>query len=631
MKIYSKSVEGAGHIESGLPCQDYSISLSFDKGSIVVISDGHGGETYVRSQVGSKLACEIAVEETKEFVFANYEELKSKGVTPISYSPDSGGVQDSLFNSLFTAIHNKWYDAITEDSQIRAFTDEERFKLGKADIKKAYGCTLMVAVKTEDFTFIYQLGDGRIFTITPFIRRWQQPVPWDSQCEDNITTSLCNNRPIERFRYYLNSSENQPFTIFLCSDGIEDCFDGQHNAMFESEKLEVEYTEILSNFLQKENFDALCTEFLSKESALGSKDDMSIAFIIDDNYNVQDKWIELNRLYRGAFILKSEYDNYKINIDQNERRLNTLVKNISQLDNAISALMPDINARTNMLAAYNQDKSEMESRPAVCDSFMELIENLLNTIKVWCDQYHSNHSMSKARNFHDTFKEKLESTIISLQVKLKEMQQQIPERISKLEEEIKNIEAVLAQLNSRKERYEADLLRHKNKKEEIEKENEKYELLKEEKRKAIELYKKGNTETLRRINEEIKKSMGIQVIPTINIANEDVKKYVGRSWNIAKSPDENIQITVYNNNVQMLLTNPQGTNNHSISLESFKDLYAQIVEKLYSADICSFEPIDKYITIITIDERDEMVSVELGYDSATMIWDTCMELIKKQQ
>ena len=276
MKIYCKSVEGAGHIESGLPCQDYSISLSFDKGSIVVISDGHGGETYVRSQVGSKLACEIAVEETKEFVFANYEVLKSKGVTPISYSPDSGVVQDSLFNSLFTAIHNKWFDAITEDSQIRAFTDEERFKLGKADIKKAYGCTLMVAVKTEDFTFIYQLGDGRIFTITPFIRRWQQPVPWDSQCEDNITTSLCNNRPIERFRYYLNSSEPQPFTIFMCSDGIEDCFDGQHNAMFESEKLEVEYTEILSNFLQKENFDALCTEFLSKESALGSKDDMSI-------------------------------------------------------------------------------------------------------------------------------------------------------------------------------------------------------------------------------------------------------------------------------------------------------------------------------------------------------------------
>jgi len=630
MKIYSKSVEGAGHIESGLPCQDYSISLSFDKGSIVVISDGHGGETYVRSQVGSKLACEIAVEETKEFVFANYEVLKSKGVTPISYSPDSGGVQDSLFNSLFTAIHNKWYDAITEDSQIRAFTDEERFKLGKADIKKAYGCTLMVAVKTVDFTFIYQLGDGRIFTITPFIRRWQQPVPWDSQCEDNITTSLCNNRPIERFRYYLNSSEPQPFTIFMCSDGIEDCFDGQHNAMFESEKLEVEYTEILSNFLQKENFDALCTEFLSKESALGSKDDMSIAFIIDDNYNVQDKWIELNRLYRGAFILKSEYDNYRIKIDQNERRLNTLVKNISQLNNAISAFMPDINAKTNMLATYNQEKSEMESRPAVCDSFMELIENLLNTIKVWCDQYHSNHSMSNARKFHDTFKEKLESTIISLQVKLKEMQQQIPGRISKLEEEIKNIEAVLAQLNSRKERYEADLLRHKNKKEEIEKENGKYELLKEEKRKALELYKKGNTETLRRINEEIKRSMGIQVRPTINIANEDVKKYVGRSWNIAKSPDENIQITVYNNNVQMILTNPQGTNNHSISLESFKDLYAQI-EELYSADICSFEPIDKYITIITIDERDEMVSVELGYDSATMIWDTCMELIKKQQ
>lgn len=629
MKIYNKSVKGADHIKSGRPCQDYSISQSFEAGSIVAISDGHGGVTYVRSQVGSKLACEIAVEETKCFVSTNYEALKTKGINHIEYSPDRQEVQDSLINTLFTAIHKRWYNAIVEDSQNRSFTEEERFKLGKADIKKAYGCTLLVAVKTMDFTFIYQLGDGRIFTITPFIRRWQQPVPWDSQCEDNITTSLCNINPIERFRYYLNSGENQPFTIFLCSDGIEDCFEGQHNAMFDSEKMEVEYTEILSNFLQKENFDDLCAEFLSKESAVGSKDDMSIAFIIDDNCNIKDKWIALNRLYRGAFILKSEYDNYGIIIGQNERRLLTLAQNIKNLNVAISTLSTDIEAKNKRMINYQQEKSEMESRPVVCDSFIELIDNLLGVIKHWCDQYGNNYPVSETSKFHNTLKEKLESALGSLQVTIKEMQQQIPIKISKLTEEIKKIDVDLVRLNHRKEQYEADLLRHKNNKEKIENKNEEYKLLKEEKKKAIESYKEANTETLKRINNEIKESMGEQILTTSNDTNEGAK-YAGRSWNIAKSPEEYIQINAYNNNVQMVLTDSHGANNNSIPFEICEKLLVKI-DELYSADNCSFEPMEKYITIITTNGRDKMVSIELGVDSGTMIWDKCMELINEQQ
>lgn len=627
MKIYNKSVIGASHIESGLPCQDYSISQSFEKGSIVVVSDGHGGDTYVRSQVGSKIACEIALAETQKFVLANYELLKSKGVKPITYSPDNGDTQESLFFDLFTAIHDKWYNAIVEDSQKRAFTDEENFKLGKADIKKAYGCTLLVAVKTIDFTFIYQLGDGRIFTITPFNRRWQQPVPWDSQCEDNITTSLCNNNPIERFRYYLNSNQDQPFAVFLCSDGIEDCFEGQHNAMFESEKLEVEYTEILSDFLQKEKFDEICDEFLSNESALGSKDDMSVAFIIDDIYNIQDKWISLNRLYRGAFVLKSEHDTYKAIIDQNHKRLATLTKNISLLTNEISTIKKDIETKTNKLRDLQQEKSEIESRPLVCDSFLELIGNLFETIKIWCNQYGNNKSLSSPK-FHESLRNNLESAISSLKSKIEEIQRQIPVKISAIEKEIEKINTGLAQLNSKKERYDADLLRHQNKKAEIEKENKKYESLKQDRGRALESYKKSNTEKLKRIIEEIKKSMGKEAIPVGNPVEENMR-YVGRSWNIAKSPEEYIDITVYNNNVQLVLTNKDGVNNHSIPTEQFKDLYARI-EKLFNVDGFSNEPCEKYVTIITTNDRGELITIELG-SNATMIWDECIELIKMQQ
>lgn len=629
MKIYNKSVEGASHKESGNPCQDYSISQSFDKGSIVVVSDGHGSKTYVRSDVGSKLACKIAVEETTRFIFDNYEVLKKKGVTPLAYTPDGGSAPDTLFTSLFTNIHNRWYDAIKEDSLNKTFTDEEKSKLGNADIKKAYGCTLIVAVKTTDFTFAYQIGDGRLFAVAPYnIRKWEQPVPWDSLCEDNVTTSLCNVHPIERFRYYLNSGNNQPFALFVCSDGIEDCFDGEHNSMFTSEKLQVEYSEILCRFLSDDNFDKFCEDFLIKESIHGSKDDMSIAFIIDDIYNIQERWIELNRLYRGAFIIKSRYDYYKKNIEDCKRRLTVIDKNIEQLNGAISDLDHKILIEEKSLDQLKSEKLELESRPNICDGFSELIGNLLDSIRIWCDQYNRN-ADKLTDKFHDSLKDKLISAINTVKCKIEEIKVQIPDKISELQDKIELVEKSQGQLCTKKEEYETDRKRHNKKRVEISDEINKNDVLRTDAKTEFDQYQIQNKERLSLLKETIRKSVEVEDATSSDNQYEEFD-FIGRSWNIAKSPDEYIQINVYNNNVQLALTDLHGTNNHSISLESFKNLYAKIT-KLYSADICPFEPIDKYVTIITTDERGEMETIELGYDSATMIWDTCMELIKKQR
>ena len=76
-------------------------------------------------------------------------------------------------------------------------------------------------------------------------------------------------------------------------------------------------------------------------------------------------------------------------------------------------------------------------------------------------------------------------------------------------------------------------------------------------------------------------------------------------------------------------TDSHGTSNHLISFDSFKKLHAKL-DELNSADNFSFESIDKYVTIITMDEG-EMITTELGNDSATIIWNICMELINKQQ
>jgi serine/threonine protein phosphatase PrpC len=68
--VFATSVLGASHIRENKPCQDYSIAWqSKDSGSVVlIVCDGHGSDTYVRSDVGSRLAAQITLEAVKEFV-----------------------------------------------------------------------------------------------------------------------------------------------------------------------------------------------------------------------------------------------------------------------------------------------------------------------------------------------------------------------------------------------------------------------------------------------------------------------------------------------------------------------------------------------------------------------------------
>lgn len=48
INVFNKSIRGASHLANGKPCQDYSISFSENGVQILVVCDGHGGETYFR-------------------------------------------------------------------------------------------------------------------------------------------------------------------------------------------------------------------------------------------------------------------------------------------------------------------------------------------------------------------------------------------------------------------------------------------------------------------------------------------------------------------------------------------------------------------------------------------------------
>ncbi len=67
--VFNATKRGASHVKKGTVCQDYSLSYNSPDGNVqvAIVCDGHGGDTYVRSDVGSRLAAEIALANIQGF------------------------------------------------------------------------------------------------------------------------------------------------------------------------------------------------------------------------------------------------------------------------------------------------------------------------------------------------------------------------------------------------------------------------------------------------------------------------------------------------------------------------------------------------------------------------------------
>lgn len=312
--VFAISKVGASHLPKGVPCQDYSLCVNDEDIQMIVVCDGHGSKTYVRSDVGSRLAAEVVREALQDFVKepSHIELLHGKrgAVTsrpcdqlwgPVLDKPIESMTEtelqnheqeklfleqvkdirdiDSVFKTLFESICNKWGEAIKKYSEEHPFTDSEKEALGNRGIEKAYGSTLMAFVKTQYYWLAFHIGDGRIITVDRHLDM-VQPVPWDCNCFQNYTTSLCNSNPECLFRYAFDGTGSFPAAVFCCSDGIEDSY-GDYE--INPQKLHGFYQGLLDQFVKVGEETTLQNigDFLPVLSEKGSRDDMSLAGIID--------------------------------------------------------------------------------------------------------------------------------------------------------------------------------------------------------------------------------------------------------------------------------------------------------------------------------------------------------------
>ena len=210
---------GFSHISSKKPCQDYSIQFQNDVASVIIVSDGHGSSNFTRSDRGSRFACEVTLEAVNEF-------LRDLNVNKL----ENDFLRDDVVTQLCKYILLRWNTRIEEDVSNSPFTEEEvekvadkyksRYLNGDA-VEHAYGCTLIFGIITPDFFLAVRNGDGQCVTVNRE-GGFATPIPWNDNCEFNVTTSLCDQEAIENFRYYY--STNLPAAVFIGSDGVDDSY-----------------------------------------------------------------------------------------------------------------------------------------------------------------------------------------------------------------------------------------------------------------------------------------------------------------------------------------------------------------------------------------------------------------------
>lgn len=270
MYDFAFSEQGHNHIVSNKVCQDFSGHYSDDSMAIIAVADGHGSDNYPRTDRGSKFAVEAALTAIREFV-ATIEESK------IDISDDSSTYLEQLAKNILA----KWYAALDEDLEkypleagelVQVSDKYRKFYLDGERQEKAYGTTLIAVCQTQNYWFGLQIGDGKCVCVSAD-GAMSEPIPWDDDCQANITTSICDSEAIDEFRYCF--LQDCPIATMIGTDGVDDSYAS-------SEELYNLYRSILVVFAEYGLQIGECEvqSFLPGLSRKGSGDDVSIAGIV---------------------------------------------------------------------------------------------------------------------------------------------------------------------------------------------------------------------------------------------------------------------------------------------------------------------------------------------------------------
>lgn len=272
-----RSLIGASHRRKDIVCQDSSLSASFRSRSgvpikLMVVADGHGGARYWRSDVGSKLACEIAIQQAR----------KDLGRRLLRWSAPPRSTFSEwhqwLKRELPGKIVEKWRFAVANDWRRFQKTPEqeaEGFSL------YTYGSTLGLVVLTPHWWGCTGIGDWDLVRVGANRGEGASNAELINN-EDSLgikgesTFSLCKSDALlhfdERSCMQRIDRHEPPYALILSTDGIRKSCTADTDFLAMADHLVSEVPSI--------DADGECTaldESLNRITTEGSGDDVSVA------------------------------------------------------------------------------------------------------------------------------------------------------------------------------------------------------------------------------------------------------------------------------------------------------------------------------------------------------------------
>lgn len=254
------SVRGRAHVLCSAPCQDSSGVRIADGYAVAAVADGHGAPGCFRSDVGSKIAVQVALEAV-ERILSNADGFEERIRRP-------GAFLQSVSNN----IVGRWREAVARYDAENPLTAEEAEAAEGDPLEKRYGSTLALAAMTRKTSFSIQIGGGSIVHVGKG-GRITMPVPEDPRHPDQPTASLWFD---DAAAYVRRRKSQLPLAVILTTDGLYSTFEDTETYM--------EYCgRILAAMGTPDASWAWITEDMEKRAGIGSEDDVSLAMIYFDD------------------------------------------------------------------------------------------------------------------------------------------------------------------------------------------------------------------------------------------------------------------------------------------------------------------------------------------------------------
>ena len=262
--LFNKSCVGYSHIKNKKPCQDYSASYRDNEREIITCCDGHGGNQYVRSKVGSRLASEAVI---TVFKGINNKLLNSQNKEEVY----------EKIKLLVLCEYNKLVERELAHRPIRSrelkgLTEEEIDTI-RFNPSKAYGTTLSGAMLYKDKYLVVSIGD----TETLGIHKGKLVKIFDNSDDPagNVTYSMCQEDVYAHLRVAILDKSSLD-GILLCTDGLSSPYQSYENF----NKSFVRPT--VKNLLENHSLSNVEKHIQRIALSLGVGDDVSLSFIIND-------------------------------------------------------------------------------------------------------------------------------------------------------------------------------------------------------------------------------------------------------------------------------------------------------------------------------------------------------------